>query len=38
MKNLTVLQTIEQGQKDVREGKIFTTKQAKKRLAKWLKS
>ncbi len=37
MEKLTILEKIEQGRKDVKEGKIFSTKQAKVRLAKWLK-
>ena len=37
MERLVILQKIEQGRKDVQEGKIFTTLQAKQRLAKWLK-
>lgn len=37
MEKLTILKKIEQGRKDVKEGKIFSTKQAKVRLAKWLK-
>ena len=34
MERLVILQKIEQGRKDVQEGKIFTTPQAKQRLAK----
>ena len=37
MEKTTILQKIEKGRKDVKEGKIFTTKQAKFRLVKWLK-
>jgi hypothetical protein len=36
MDRLLVLQKIEQGRKDVCDGKVFSTKQAKQRLAKWL--
>jgi hypothetical protein len=32
-----VLQKIERGEKDIAEGKTFTSLEAKKRLAKWLK-
>jgi hypothetical protein len=37
MKKDSILEQIEQGRKDVKEWKVFTTKQAKVRLAKWLK-
>jgi len=37
MYKLYVLQKIEKGELDLREGRILTTKEAKKRLAKWLK-
>lgn len=37
MYRMYVLQKIERGEKDVAEGKTFTSAQAKKRLAKWLK-
>jgi hypothetical protein len=37
MKKDSILKQIEQGRKDVKEGKVFTTKQAKVRLVKWLK-
>jgi hypothetical protein len=35
MEKLVILQKIEQGRKDVQEGRIFTTSQAKQRLVKW---
>jgi hypothetical protein len=34
MEKLVILQKIEQGRKDVQEGKIYTTIQAKQKLAK----
>ncbi len=37
MYKLYVLQKIEKGEQDISEGKTYTTKEAKKRLAKWLK-
>jgi hypothetical protein len=37
MKKETILEQIEQGRKDIKEGKVFTIKQAKVRLSKWLK-
>ena len=37
IEELIVLDKIEQGLKDVKEGKVYTTEEAKKRLDKWLK-
>jgi hypothetical protein len=37
MEKLVILQKIEQGRKDVQEGKIYSTAQAKQKLAKWLR-
>ncbi len=37
IEELIVLDKIEQGLKDVKEGKVYTTKELKHRLAKWLK-
>jgi hypothetical protein len=37
MERLVILQKIEQGRKDVQEGKIYTTTQAKQKLSKWLR-
>ncbi len=37
IEELIVLDKIDQGLKDVKEGKIFTTEEAKQRLDKWLK-
>ena len=34
---IILLDKIEQGLKDVEEGKVFTTKEAKAKLNKWLK-
>ncbi len=34
---LIVLDKIEQGLNDVKEGKVYTTEEAKKRLDKWLR-
>ena len=34
---LLVIDKIEQGLKDVSEGKVYTTEKAKQKLAKWLK-
>ena len=37
IEELIVLDKIEQGLKDVKEGKVYTTEEAKKRLDKWLR-
>ncbi len=37
IEELIVLDKIEQGIRDVKEGKVHTTEEAKKRLDKWLK-
>lgn len=37
MYEMYVLQKIEQGEKDIAEGKTFTHEEAQKRLGKWLK-
>ncbi|HEY6172450.1 MAG TPA: hypothetical protein VIX80_09350 [Candidatus Kapabacteria bacterium] len=37
MYKLYVLQKIEKAEKDIQDGKVFTTTEAKKRLSKWLK-
>ncbi len=37
IEELIVLDKIEQGLKDVREGRVYTTEEAKKKLDKWLK-
>jgi hypothetical protein len=37
MYKLYVLEKIEKGEDDFREGKVYSTAEAKKRLAKWLK-
>jgi len=37
MYKMYVLQKIEKGEQDIRDGKTFTEKEARKRLAKWLK-
>ena len=37
MYEMYVLQKIERGEKDIAEGRIYTPKEAKQRLAKWLK-
>lgn len=35
--HLYVLQKIEKGLKDAKEGRVFTQKEVEKRMAKWLK-
>ena len=37
IEELIILDKIEQGLKDVEEGRVYTTEEAKKRLGKWLK-
>ena len=37
IEELIVLDKIDQGLKDIKEGKVFTTEDAKQRLGKWLK-
>ena len=37
MYEIYVLQKIERGEKDIAEGRTYTPKEAKRRLAKWLK-
>ena len=37
IEKLIVLDKIEQGLNDVKEGKVYTTEEAKKRLDKWLR-
>lgn len=37
IEELIVLDKIEQGLKDVKEGKVYTTEEAKQRLGKWLR-
>ena len=37
IEELIILDKIEQGLKDVEEGRVYTTEEAKKRLDKWLK-
>jgi predicted transcriptional regulator len=37
IEKLIVLQKIEEGQKQVRAGQVYTEEEAKKRLEKWLK-
>jgi len=37
VEKLIILDKIEKGQKDIKEGKVFTETQAKERLKKWLK-
>lgn len=37
MYKMYVLQKIEKGEQDIREGKLYSEKEARKRLAKWLK-
>ncbi len=37
IEELIVLDKIEQGLNDVKEGKVYTTEEAKKRLDKWLR-
>ena len=37
IEELIVLDKIEQGLKDVKEGRVYTTEEAKKKLDKWLK-
>ncbi len=37
IEELIVLDKIEQGLNDVKKGKVYTTREAKKRLEKWLK-
>jgi hypothetical protein len=37
MYKMYVLKKIEKGEKDIRNGKVYTEKEARKRLAKWLK-
>lgn len=37
MYKLYVLQKIEKGEQDIAKGMVYSTKEAKKRLAKWLK-
>ena len=37
IEELIVINKIEKGLQDVKDGNVFTTKQAKQRLGKWLK-
>ena len=37
IEELIILDKIEQGLKDVKEGRVYTTKEVKNRLDKWLK-
>jgi predicted transcriptional regulator len=37
IEELIILDKIEQGLNDVKEGRVYTTEEAKKRLDKWLK-
>ena len=37
IERLVVLQKIEEGQKQVREGRVYTEEEAKVKLGKWLK-
>ena len=37
IERLVVLQKIEEGQKQAREGRVYTEKEAKVKLGKWLK-
>ena len=37
IEELIALEKIERGLKDVKEGKVYTTEETKKRLDKWLK-
>ena len=37
MYKMYVLQKIEKGEQDIRDGKLYSEKEARKRLAKWLK-
>ena len=37
MEKLIVLQKIEEGQKQIKEGKVYSEEEAEKKLEKWLK-
>ncbi|MEQ8417179.1 MAG: hypothetical protein RIB71_22035 [Imperialibacter sp.] len=37
MEKLIVLQKIEEGQKQIQEGKVYTEEEAEKKLEKWLR-
>jgi predicted transcriptional regulator len=37
MEKLIVLQKIEEGQKQIKEGKVYTEEEAEKKLEKWLR-
>jgi predicted transcriptional regulator len=37
LERIVVLEKIEKGEKDIKEGKVFSTEEARQKLEKWLK-